>query len=638
MSNFRHPDREAREGARSRARRVLVCAPGGAAFAARLAAAGYEVQSVGAGAAVREIENFAPHVVVLEARGATDASSDSARATSDHANADDDQPARRADRDRPAQRGDGEPLALARRLRADHANARLPLVVVFGDARGRSRADAGESVRALALEVGADDCFALSTPAPEVLARLDALFWRVEAGRDLSSARAAHERRAEIDGFMQLLDAARTEIDAGAAGALALIASVAGDDGNEADTHESALRAAHEFFRRNLRRADAIAFYGPRLLLAHLSRPRSSAARDALARLHSEFSSAHPRARIHVGVARFPEDGTEIEELIERAEASLEDARRDVDVDSLKSGEATARRGDEQRDERTASDSSDGRNVDESATKSDGILMRFEESPAAVDEDDVVAHRGSPEGDGTQVNESSLTVTGALAPESQPPTASAHEPAQDSADDAQGSVAGRESSGAASSKGVATTKRAPRALRESQRGESFETSILPAQGAADTAGGGVLARDASEAAARERELRSRGAVMPRRVLLTVSDPARMAQVNLLLRSAGYEVRAAFDGAQALDLLRIERADLLLLDLDLKHFDGLEVLRRLNERHRGRLPLPVLLLHPRTEDGARACETARTFGARGFVALPYNPAELLEAVRETGGKD
>jgi two-component system chemotaxis response regulator CheY len=119
------------------------------------------------------------------------------------------------------------------------------------------------------------------------------------------------------------------------------------------------------------------------------------------------------------------------------------------------------------------------------------------------------------------------------------------------------------------------------------------------------------------------------------VLLTISDPARMAQVNLLLRAASYEVRAAFDGRQALDLLRIERADLLVLDFELKLLDGLEVLRRLDERHHGRLPMPIVLLYPSASERVR--EEARTLGASAFVALPYDPSALLEAVRETGNK-
>src|SRR5918912_1430408 len=95
-----------------------------------------------------------------------------------------------------------------------------------------------------------------------------------------------------------------------------------------------------------------------------------------------------------------------------------------------------------------------------------------------------------------------------------------------------------------------------------------------------------------------------GALMPLRLLLTVSDAARMAQINLLLRAAGYEARAAFDGQQALDLLRIERPDLLLLDYELHDINGVEMLRRLSKQSGGRLTMPVVLLLPPQREGAR----------------------------------
>lgn len=522
--------------ARTLARRVLVCASGAgaSAFAARLAAAGYEVHSVGTDEGVREIESFALQLVCIEANETND-----------------------------------EARALARDLRAHAEIESPPLVIIYGDARKTASLDESDAARSFAREIGADDCFALATPAPEILARLDSLFWRIEsraeqrarsdheqhaeADHALATPQAAHERRSEIDDFMRLLDDARARINAGASGALALIAPAARDesDGTERDVARGAttdveaaahgtqtgggadsLRAAHGFFVSNLRRADAVAFYGPDLLLAYLPRRASVAAREDLARLQEEFASDYGRARIAVGVAQFPEDGAEIEELIEHAEAALESARS--------------------RD----------------ASEPDG------------------------DADGTRRGAATLTDRGAHASE-----------------------------------------RPARVLRES-RGESFRTSLPTAQGTAEIVSN-ALARDAAEAAARERERRWRGEPMPRRVLLAVSDPARMAQVNLLLRTASYEVRAAFDGGQALDLLRIERADLLLLDLDLKRFDGLEVLRRLCARHAEGLPLPVLLLHPRTEEGTRARNDAHALGARGFVALPYEPFELLAAVRETG---
>ena len=159
--------------------------------------------------------------------------------------------------------------------------------------------------------------------------------------------------------------------------------------------------------------------------------------------------------------------------------------------------------------------------------------------------------------------------------------------------------------------------------------------MMPAGGAGGAgAGQGTLAQSAADAAARERERRTRGAMMPRRLLLTISDPARMAQTNLLLRSAGYEVRAAFDGLQAINLLRIERPDLLVIDDALYGIDGLEALRRLHRQHHERLPLPVVLLLSNTSERAEA----RRLGVRGFVAMPYDPDELLTCVRTVGLTD
>jgi CheY-like chemotaxis protein len=117
----------------------------------------------------------------------------------------------------------------------------------------------------------------------------------------------------------------------------------------------------------------------------------------------------------------------------------------------------------------------------------------------------------------------------------------------------------------------------------------------------------------------------------RRLMLVVTDAARMAQVNLLVRSAGYEVRAAFDGQHALGLLRIDRPDLLLLDYDLRGMDGVETLRRLAKQAGAAGPPPTLLLLPDGREELR--REALEAGARRVVRLPYDPVELLDALRE-----
>lgn len=147
---------------------------------------------------------------------------------------------------------------------------------------------------------------------------------------------------------------------------------------------------------------------------------------------------------------------------------------------------------------------------------------------------------------------------------------------------------------------------------------------------------GEDAARAAEAAASERERRASGAVMPRRLLLTISDAARMAQVNSLIRSAGYEARAAFDGQQALHLLRIERPDLLLLDYDLQGIDGLETIRRLRKQNGGRLSLPVVMLLPAGQEQAR--REALKLGAHSVHTTNYDPAELLTSLRLAGSAE
>ncbi|HLL15749.1 MAG TPA: response regulator [Pyrinomonadaceae bacterium] len=514
MSNAAQSNTAPRQHRDARTRRVLVIAhsPEAASLPARLSGAGYEVRAARTGQAAQAIKEFAPHVALVEAgvdggRGAAN-------------------------------------LEFAARLRAEHATAALPLVLLY------ESADA--DLRAQAVRLGVDDYFALATPPAEIAARLDAIFWRAEAGRRPASL-AALEQRAEIDDFMQLLEGVRADLGEGSAGTLALIAAAAGTI-----AQNQALAEAHVFFRLNLRRVDSVAFYGPTLLLVYLPRKTASAAYTDLARLTEEFRATTPGGiSLDIGLASFPSDGMEIESLIEQAEAALEQARPpDAEVAQ-------------------------------------------ETSPAH-------GGAGKPAGGGVPA-----------------PFASGS------------SNAPRSETG---ERNARVDFSPSRAVRESKQADT-ETSMMPAGGAGGASiGQGTLAQEAADAAARERERRTRGALMPRRLLLTISDPARMAQTNLLLRSAGYEVRAAFDGLQAINLLRIERPDLLVIDHALYGIDGLEALRRLHGQHHERLPLPVVLLLSNASEGERVRAEAERLGVRGFVPMPYDPEELLTRVRTVGITD
>jgi DNA-binding response OmpR family regulator len=471
-------------------------------------------------------------------------------------------------------RAGGDGLSVATELRAAPATHALPLVLLYETA--------DEAERRAALHLGADDYFALAATDAELRARLSALLWRVEAGRR-AAALDASVVSAEIDDFMRLLEQVRADIDTGAHGALALLAAdaltlnAAAPAPTAATNNAQSLAAAHEFFRLHLRRLDQVAFYGPTLLVAYLPRRGPGTASSTLARLRNEFVAARPGCRLTIGLATFPADGREVETLIERAETALANTR----------GSAT----------RPAATQPTEPTAQVNATpKIEQAAARDAEVESGADEE-----RGAT----PEAGASPRVETAAGAP-------ARYE--------------------------VAAERRRARPVRESKQADGFEASVLPVPSGAQYGATHALARAALEAAAREREHRARGASMPRRLLLAVSDAARMAQVNLLLRSAGYEVRAASDAHQALNLLRIDRPDLFVLDFDLHGLDGLATLRQLSRQHQGRLPLPVVLLLPAAAQREEVLSEARRLGARGFVELPYEPGALLVAVRETAGPD
>ena len=110
------------------------------------------------------------------------------------------------------------------------------------------------------------------------------------------------------------------------------------------------------------------------------------------------------------------------------------------------------------------------------------------------------------------------------------------------------------------------------------------------------------------------------------ILLVDDDPAVRDSIGAVLADEGLRVRPAKDGAEALALAEAERPDLVLLDVWLPGMDGIEVLERLRERHRG-LPVLVISGHGNIETAVRATK----LGALGFIEKPFTIDGLLDAV-------
>jgi two-component system, OmpR family, alkaline phosphatase synthesis response regulator PhoP len=110
-------------------------------------------------------------------------------------------------------------------------------------------------------------------------------------------------------------------------------------------------------------------------------------------------------------------------------------------------------------------------------------------------------------------------------------------------------------------------------------------------------------------------------------ILVVEDESSIASfVALYLKNAGYTVRTAATGGDALEKVAVETPALIVLDLMLPDIDGIEVCRRI----RASSDIPILMLTARDEDVDKII--GLEVGADDYMTKPFNPRELVARVK------
>lgn len=113
----------------------------------------------------------------------------------------------------------------------------------------------------------------------------------------------------------------------------------------------------------------------------------------------------------------------------------------------------------------------------------------------------------------------------------------------------------------------------------------------------------------------------------RRKILVVDDEPRMIHfIRLNLEHDGFEVYEATSGGQALEKLRDQLPDLILLDIMMPDMDGFETLRLIREV--STVPTIMLTAKGEEDDKVRGLE----LGADDYVTKPFSPRELVSRVR------
>ncbi len=111
--------------------------------------------------------------------------------------------------------------------------------------------------------------------------------------------------------------------------------------------------------------------------------------------------------------------------------------------------------------------------------------------------------------------------------------------------------------------------------------------------------------------------------------LTVDDSSTMRKIiALALKGVGHSVEEAENGIGALDYLKRERPDCILLDINMPEMNGIEFLRE-RKKTPGYSDIPVFVLT--TQDEAALRDEALSLGAKGFIVKPFQKETLLQAI-------
>ena len=110
-----------------------------------------------------------------------------------------------------------------------------------------------------------------------------------------------------------------------------------------------------------------------------------------------------------------------------------------------------------------------------------------------------------------------------------------------------------------------------------------------------------------------------------RILVCDDDEAIVEAISIYLTTEGYQVEKAYDGMEALAILKKEEIQLLIIDVMMPKMDGVRAVMKLRESNN----LPVIILSAKSEDADKIL--GLRIGADDYVTKPFNPLELMARV-------
>ncbi|MBQ7956213.1 MAG: response regulator transcription factor [Lachnospiraceae bacterium] len=110
------------------------------------------------------------------------------------------------------------------------------------------------------------------------------------------------------------------------------------------------------------------------------------------------------------------------------------------------------------------------------------------------------------------------------------------------------------------------------------------------------------------------------------ILVCDDDREIVEAIDIYLKNEGYQVYKAYDGVEAMELLKKEEIHLLILDVMMPRLDGIHATLKIREYS----SVPIIILSAKSEDTDKIL--GLNIGADDYVTKPFNPLELIARVK------
>ena len=111
-----------------------------------------------------------------------------------------------------------------------------------------------------------------------------------------------------------------------------------------------------------------------------------------------------------------------------------------------------------------------------------------------------------------------------------------------------------------------------------------------------------------------------------KILVCDDDKDIVEAIDIYLTQEGYEVLKAYDGDEAIRVLKSNEVDLLIMDVMMPRLDGIRATLKIREN----MSLPIIILSAKSEDADKIL--GLNIGADDYITKPFNPLELVARVK------